>query len=80
MGLSRQRVNEALRALQAAEVIRIEYGGLRVLDLERLRRYGQSGVGVAPGRVEVEPGARPDAGAGAADHGVEAAASRARSS
>ena len=39
VGLSRQRVNEALAALQAASVIRIEYGGLRVLDLERLRRY-----------------------------------------
>jgi CRP-like cAMP-binding protein len=40
VGLSRQRVNEALQALQAAGVIRVEYGGLRVLDLERLRRYG----------------------------------------
>jgi CRP/FNR family transcriptional regulator, cyclic AMP receptor protein len=39
VGLSRQRVNEALAALQAAGVIRIEYGGLRVLDLERLRMY-----------------------------------------
>ena len=38
VGLSRQRVNEALRALQATGVIRIEYGGVRVLDLERLRR------------------------------------------
>jgi CRP-like cAMP-binding protein len=37
VGLSRQRVNEALRALQAAGVIRVEYGGVRVLDLERLR-------------------------------------------
>jgi CRP-like cAMP-binding protein len=43
VGLSRQRVNEALQALQAAEVIRIEYGGLRVLDLEALRRYGRAG-------------------------------------
>jgi CRP-like cAMP-binding protein len=43
VGLSRQRVNEALQALQAGEVIRIEYGGLRVLDLERLRRYGGPG-------------------------------------
>jgi CRP/FNR family cyclic AMP-dependent transcriptional regulator len=34
VGLSRQRVNEALHALQAARVIRIEYGGVRVLDLE----------------------------------------------
>jgi CRP-like cAMP-binding protein len=39
VGLSRQRVNEALRALQAAQVIRIEYGGVRVLDLDALRRY-----------------------------------------
>ena len=34
VGLSRQRVNEALHALQAAGVIRIEYGGVRVTDLE----------------------------------------------
>jgi CRP-like cAMP-binding protein len=39
VGLSRQRVNEALAALQAAEVIHVEYGGVRVLDLERLRAY-----------------------------------------
>jgi CRP-like cAMP-binding protein len=39
VGLSRQRVNEALAALQAAGVIRIEYGGLRVLDLPRLRSF-----------------------------------------
>ena len=39
VGLSRQRVNEALRALQAAGVIQVEYGGVRVLDLERLRAY-----------------------------------------
>jgi CRP/FNR family cyclic AMP-dependent transcriptional regulator len=38
VGLSRQRVNEALHALQALGLIRIEYGGLRVLDLEGLRR------------------------------------------
>ena len=48
VGLSRQRVNEALRALQQAGVIRVEYGGLRVPDLERLRAYrvdGGSGRG-----------------------------------
>lgn len=39
VGLSRQRVNEALRTLQATGMIRIEYGGLRVLDLPALRRY-----------------------------------------
>ena len=37
VGLSRQRVNEALHRLQAQAVIRIEYGGLRVLDLQALR-------------------------------------------
>ncbi len=40
VGLSRQRVNQALQALQAAQVIRIEYGGVRVLDLEGLRNFG----------------------------------------
>jgi CRP/FNR family transcriptional regulator, cyclic AMP receptor protein len=39
VGLSRQRVNVALNALQAEGVIRVEYGGVRVLDLERLRRF-----------------------------------------
>jgi len=38
VGLSRQRVNGALRTLQADGCIRIEYGGLRVIDIEGLRR------------------------------------------
>jgi CRP-like cAMP-binding protein len=37
VGLSRQRVNEALNALQERGVIRVEYGGVRVVDLDRLR-------------------------------------------
>lgn len=37
VGLSRQRVNEALVVLQAQAIIRVEYGGLRVLDLAALR-------------------------------------------
>jgi CRP/FNR family cyclic AMP-dependent transcriptional regulator len=41
VGLSRQRVNEALRTLQAEGLIRIEYGGVRVLDLKRLQRHMQ---------------------------------------
>ena len=40
VGLSRQRVNEALAALQQQGSIRIEYGGLRVLDLQALRGRG----------------------------------------
>ena len=37
VGLSRQRVNEALAELEAQRTIRVEYGGLRVLDLVALR-------------------------------------------
>ena len=37
VGLSRQRVNEALRVLEAHQLIRVEYGGLRILDLQGLR-------------------------------------------
>ncbi len=40
VGLSRQRVNEALASLQAQEMIRVEYGGLRVLDIRGLRSSG----------------------------------------
>ena len=44
-GLSRQRVNEALRRLEQQHLIQIEYGGLRILDMEGLRRslFEQSG-------------------------------------
>ncbi len=40
VGLSRQRVNEAVKRLDESGAIRVEYGGVRVLDLERLRGYG----------------------------------------
>ncbi len=51
VGLSRQRVNEALAALQGQGSIRIEYGGLRVLDLEALRTDGA----VPPGPRRTSP-------------------------
>jgi CRP/FNR family cyclic AMP-dependent transcriptional regulator len=41
VGLSRQRVNEALHTLQDRALIGIEYGGVRVIDLDGLRRYGR---------------------------------------
>jgi len=47
IGLSRQRVNEALQTLQAQGAIRVEYGGLRVLDLGALRANGTAGKGAA---------------------------------
>lgn len=37
VGLSRQRVNEALAFLEAQGAIRVEYGGVRILDLAALR-------------------------------------------
>ena len=39
-GVSRQRVNQALHVLESASLLRIEYGGVTVLDVEELRRYG----------------------------------------
>lgn len=39
VGLSRQRVNQALQRLEKAGLLRVEYGGITVVDLEGLRRY-----------------------------------------
>lgn len=39
-GVSRQRVNQALQVLEKAGLLRIEYGGVTVLDVEGLRSYG----------------------------------------
>jgi CRP-like cAMP-binding protein len=41
VGLSRQRVNQALNNLANRRLISIEYGGLRVLDLQGLRCFPQ---------------------------------------
>jgi CRP/FNR family cyclic AMP-dependent transcriptional regulator len=38
--VSRQRVNQALRALQNAGLLRIQYGGVTVLDPAALRSHG----------------------------------------
>ena len=38
-GLPRQRANQALQRLEQAGLLRIEYGGLTVTDLDGLRRY-----------------------------------------
>ena len=44
VGLSRQRVNVALNALQQAQWIRLEYGGVRVLNLAALRGHTLAGA------------------------------------
>jgi CRP-like cAMP-binding protein len=38
-GVSRQRVNQALQALERAGLLRVEYGGVTVLDLDGLARH-----------------------------------------
>ncbi|MBO9516205.1 MAG: Crp/Fnr family transcriptional regulator [Variovorax sp.] len=40
-GLSRQRCNAALRRLRDAGLLRIEYGGITVIDVEGLRGFGE---------------------------------------
>jgi CRP-like cAMP-binding protein len=39
-GVSRQRANQALKVLEDAGLVRSEYGGINILDLEGLRRFG----------------------------------------
>ncbi len=39
-GLSRQRANQALKALEKAGLLRVEYGGITVLALDGLRNFG----------------------------------------
>jgi CRP-like cAMP-binding protein len=39
-GVSRQRVNQALKVLEQNGLLKVEYGGLTVLDLEGLRSFG----------------------------------------
>lgn len=39
-GLSRQRANQALKALEKTGLLRIEYGGITILDLTGLRGFG----------------------------------------
>ncbi|MCK6407463.1 MAG: Crp/Fnr family transcriptional regulator [Rhodocyclaceae bacterium] len=40
-GLSRQRVNQALKKLQDAGLLRLEYGKVIILDVAGLRRFGE---------------------------------------
>jgi CRP-like cAMP-binding protein len=40
-GLSRQRCNAALKRLADAGLLHIEYGGITVIDVEGLRRFGE---------------------------------------
>jgi len=39
-GVSRQRANQALQVLEKAGLLKVEYGGVRVQDVEGLKRFG----------------------------------------
>ena len=39
-GMTRQVANQSLKALEKDGVVRLEYGGVTVVDLDRLRSYG----------------------------------------
>ncbi|SHL51238.1 cAMP-binding domain of CRP or a regulatory subunit of cAMP-dependent protein kinases [Bradyrhizobium lablabi] len=39
-GMSRQNANQCLKKLEQQGLLRLEYGGVTVIDLERLRNYG----------------------------------------
>ena len=38
--VSRQRVNQALKKLETLALLKVEYGGVQVLDLQGLKRFG----------------------------------------
>jgi CRP-like cAMP-binding protein len=40
-GVSRQRANQALKVLEEAGLVKSEYGGIYVIDLEGLRSFGE---------------------------------------
>lgn len=39
-GVSRQRANQALQVLEKAGLVKVEYGGVRVRDVEGLKQFG----------------------------------------
>jgi CRP-like cAMP-binding protein len=40
-GISRQNANRSLKRLQDEGLLRLEYGGVTIVDLDRLRSYGE---------------------------------------
>jgi CRP/FNR family cyclic AMP-dependent transcriptional regulator len=40
-GISRQNANQCLKQLEREGLLRLEYGGVTIVDLERLRNYGE---------------------------------------
>lgn len=60
VGLSRQRVNEALGRLETERLIKVAYGGVQVLDAGRLQQFG----GAAAPRLTPRTASAPAAAAG----------------
>jgi CRP-like cAMP-binding protein len=61
VGLSRQRVNEALGRLEAERLIKVAYGGVQVLEAARLQQFGNA---AAEARLTPRTASAPAAAAG----------------
>ena len=40
-GISRQNANQCLKRLEKEGLLKLEYGGVTIVDLDRLRSYGE---------------------------------------
>ena len=78
-GVSRQRVNQALQVLERAGLLKVEYGKLRILDLDGLRSFPQLPQAAMVGRTTPSAMATaPALASSSRSHSARAAGSRPR--
>lgn len=72
-GVSRQRVNQALQVLERVGLLRVEYGRLRILDLEGLRSFPQPQAAMAGRTMPPSTVTAPALASSARSHSARAA-------
>ena len=72
-GVSRQRVNQALQVLERVGLLRVEYGRLRILDLEGLRSFPQPQAAMAGRTMPASTVTAPALASSARSHSARAA-------
>lgn len=77
-GVSRQRVNQALQVLERAGLLTIEYGRLRILDLEGLRSFPQPQAGMVGRTIPPSNLTAPALASSASSHSAKAAGRKPR--
>jgi len=77
-GVSRQRVNQALQVLERAGLLRVEYGHLRILDLEGLRSFPQPQAAMAGRTIPASTVTAPALASSASSHSAKAAGRKPR--